>query len=714
MINRLFGILINRKKKLWLIKLKIILILFLMLSVAAITVSGVAAVSSLKGLLSGMDNYMSQLLGGEHKSETEQKQWMENVSAEQILEIIQSGYEWSKAEEALIKMDKGTFVYLLQKVVDYESQGKQAKTITVEGLHEYLETVTSTEVIDGQTVTSEDSYWTEEKVTKEITVTNADTEGMLTMNWRLLYVYSLFRSIDRSGTEVLDSSDEQGWNITYNDIDAAFKILSMKYSYVVDVVRSDKSYYGYEECQELPHVEDIYNDGQSGTYTYYYPRSLMSSAVSGYSSLTYLLGGEQISGIQELYDSSRFDQMGSQLSTYYSYDLFCQLLKLTPGGVGILEKFDGYRQQGEANNFVIYTGYFNVNPGSYSVPESGSTSNGSSDPGTGGIFTGSYNSIGEAAVALARSRISWTYSQSNRMATGSWDCSSMICRVYNELGLSISASGDTSYLKRFANEHNQTISESDLRPGDVLWYAHTDGSGRHVMMYAGNGNVIHAKGVKYGTVLEPLINTGYYNNASNYGQFCFRPYLNISSSFVPNSSSSSLQAKAFLSLSEVEAAEKILALAVEDAKGSRILPSITASQMILESGYVKSGLSQSTNNCFGLKASLSGNNWSGSTWDGVRSQMWSSLEEENNVKVKRGSSFRVYDTISDSVADHSAYLLGSKKSGGARYAGITQAKNYTEAIEILVNGGYATDSKYKDKLIKVIKRYNLDRYDTSY
>lgn len=711
MINRLFG----KKRRRWFRKGIIILIIVSIMMASAIAGSGIASVIGFKNALVGIGEYLSQLSGKEPKSSAELQEWMETVSAEELLGAFQNGYTFAKTESALLKVDTETFTYLLQKVIDYENQGKKTRTVTVEGYHEYMETETTTDVVDGQEITSEESYWTEEIVTKEITVSNVDTEGMLSMNWRMLYVYSLLRSINRDATVELDAVSEYKWEITKADIDAAFRVLSMKYSYVLDVVRNEKTYYSYDECQEIPHVPDTYDDGDGGTYKFNYPRSLMSSAVSGYSRLSYLVEGNKIVGIQEIYDRDRFEQMGRRISSYYSYDFFCQLIGLMPGGGRIIEKFQGYQQLASGNNNIIYTGYFTLELGSYSLPDGVTDSNGIYIPGTGGIFTGNYSNIGEAAVALARSRISWSYSQERRMATGSWDCSSMICRVYSELGLDINPAGDTLYLKGFATAHNQKISESDLMPGDLLWYTKRDGSGRHVMMYAGSGNVIHAKGKNYGTLEEPLVNTGYYNFTANYGQFCFRPYLNVASSFRPNEpSSSKMQASEFLEINEREAAEIILKLAVEDSKHSKILPSITAAQMILESGFVKSSLSQASNNCFGMKIMLSGNTWGGSTWDGVRSQSWDSFEEEGGTMVKRKSSFRVYDTVADSIADHSAYLLGALKSGGPRYAGISQVKTYPEALDILVQGGYATDSKYKTKLTNVVNTYNLDRYDTSF
>ena len=48
---------------------------------------------------------------------------------------------------------------------------------------------------------------------------------------------------------------------------------------------------------------------------------------------------------------------------------------------------------------------------------------------------------------------------------------------------------------------------------------------------------------------------------------------------------------------------------------------IKLAQFILESGYGKSELAQKVNNCFGMKKSLSGNTWGGSTlgWGKLKS-----------------------------------------------------------------------------------------------
>lgn len=169
----------------------------------------------------------------------------------------------------------------------------------------------------------------------------------------------------------------------------------------------------------------------------------------------------------------------------------------------------------------------------------------------------------------------------------------------------------------------------------------------------------------------------------------------------------------FKGLTEKQAAEKILLLAKADSERSGILPSVTAAQMILESGYVTTELSK-YNNCFGMKTMLSGNTWANSTWDGVSKVNIRTPEEyTKGVITYIYADFRKYPCIEDSVGDHSAYLLGAKNGSALRYAGLTKCKNYREAITLIKKGEYATDSQYVDKICNIIERYNLARYDNA-
>ena len=146
---------------------------------------------------------------------------------------------------------------------------------------------------------------------------------------------------------------------------------------------------------------------------------------------------------------------------------------------------------------------------------------------------------------------------------------------------------------------------------------------------------------------------------------------------------SGTQASIFQSMTEKQAVAKIGELCQADSSNSGILASISAAQFILESGYGKSELAQGANNCFGMKKSLSGNTWSGSTWDGK----------------------------SVCTADHSAYLLGAMNGSKKRYEGLAGCTDYKKAAQLIKDGGYATSSTYVEKLCSIIEKWNLTQFD---
>ena len=148
-------------------------------------------------------------------------------------------------------------------------------------------------------------------------------------------------------------------------------------------------------------------------------------------------------------------------------------------------------------------------------------------------------------------------------------------------------------------------------------------------------------------------------------------------------------------------------LAKADKNG--ILPSITIAQAILESSWGTSELSTKANNLFGMKKSLSGNNW-GSEWDG-KIYAVKTKEEENGNIIEILADFRSYNSIAESVKDHNKYLANAKNGNKLRYDGMIGAKDYKTAAQLLVSGGYATDSKYANKLCNIIEKYNLDTFD---
>lgn len=152
-------------------------------------------------------------------------------------------------------------------------------------------------------------------------------------------------------------------------------------------------------------------------------------------------------------------------------------------------------------------------------------------------------------------------------------------------------------------------------------------------------------------------------------------------------------------------------IAREDYRKTGVLASVTLAQTINESGWGKSGLTQSSNNMFGMKTSLSGNTWSGSVWDGRSYTEVKTTEEYNGKKVIVTAKFRKYPSVAQSIADHSAYLSNAMNGSRRRYYGLTATKSYSSQLTILQKGGYCTWSGYVSELTTLIKKYNLTSWD---
>ena len=141
-----------------------------------------------------------------------------------------------------------------------------------------------------------------------------------------------------------------------------------------------------------------------------------------------------------------------------------------------------------------------------------------------------------------------------------------------------------------------------------------------------------------------------------------------------------------------------------------ISAALTIAQAILESGWGSSELAQMANNLFGMKTSLSGNTWEGSSWDGKSAYTKYSYEWIRGRKVLVSSAFRAYPSISASIRDHAFYLLNARNGSARRYAGISGA-DYKTAAKLLQKGGYATDPAYADQVAGIVERYGLAKYD---
>lgn len=177
---------------------------------------------------------------------------------------------------------------------------------------------------------------------------------------------------------------------------------------------------------------------------------------------------------------------------------------------------------------------------------------------------------------------------------------------------------------------------------------------------------------------------------------------------------SGMQAGEFQGLTEEQVLAKVGPLFTADQKKSGILASVSMAQFILESGYGKSELALGANNCFEMKKSLSGNTWSGSVWDGVSIYKKKTQEQKaDGSYVTITAEFRKYPNVGDSIADHSAYLLGVKNGEKFRYDGLKGCSDYKKAVQIIKDGGYATSLTYVEKLCSIIEKWKLTQYDVT-
>ena len=113
-----------------------------------------------------------------------------------------------------------------------------------------------------------------------------------------------------------------------------------------------------------------------------------------------------------------------------------------------------------------------------------------------------------------------------------------------------------------------------------------------------------------------------------------------------------------------------------------------------------------------MKKSLSGNTWSGSVWDGK--SVYTKQTKEQNADGSYETitaDFRKYACVEDSIADHSAYLLGAMNGSKKRYEGIAGMTDYKKVVQLIKDGGYATSLTYVEKLCSIIEKWNLTQYD---
>lgn len=130
-----------------------------------------------------------------------------------------------------------------------------------------------------------------------------------------------------------------------------------------------------------------------------------------------------------------------------------------------------------------------------------------------------------------------------------------------------------------------------------------------------------------------------------------------------------------------------------------LYPSVLMAQAILESANGNSALAKRANNHFGIKK---GKGWTGEVVE------FNTREFQGGQWVTVKAPFRKYDTVTDSFRDRNRFLARNP-----RYTnnGVFSAADYRQQCKALLRAGYATDPEYASKLISLIEKHELTRFD---
>lgn len=113
------------------------------------------------------------------------------------------------------------------------------------------------------------------------------------------------------------------------------------------------------------------------------------------------------------------------------------------------------------------------------------------------------NTVVSYAKSMVGGRYVWGGSQ-----FGATDCSGLVMLSYAQIGISLphNAAMQASY--------GTSVSESELQPGDLVFYGGSYSSIYHVSMYIGDGKIVHAESSATGIVMS------YYDTVARYNHVC--------------------------------------------------------------------------------------------------------------------------------------------------------------------------------------------------
>lgn len=278
-----------------------------------------------------------------------------------------------------------------------------------------------------------------------------------------------------------------------------------------------------------------------------------------------------------------------------------------------------------------------------------------------------------------------------------FDCSGLTYYVY------MKATGH--YIGGWTGEQQYAgtqIPVSQAQPGDLVFWGPSSGVTHHVGIYIGNGQFIHAP--------QP----GDKVRVTSISDFTPDFAVRVNLAGLPAASGSLTGGSSILDgldgsfhFSQNQTTDQLLKKIADDAQeiGQKegIYASVMMAQAILESGSGNSLLSSEPNhNLFGIKGSYKGS-----------SVTFNTLEQDSSGQSYQiRAQFRKYPSYKESLEDY-ADLIKNGLTGNPDFYKPTwksETKDYKEATKYL-EGRYATDRQYSQKLNAIIEAYDLTKYD---
>ena len=124
---------------------------------------------------------------------------------------------------------------------------------------------------------------------------------------------------------------------------------------------------------------------------------------------------------------------------------------------------------------------------------------------------------------------------------------------------------------------------------------------------------------------------------------------------------------------------------------------------MLESGWGESALSRDDHNFFGIKCFF---HWGGPIATGCKAYKTFECDAKGKCWPETAE-FRTYASLADPVRDHGRFLRVNDRYAGA----FTFSGDGDAFAREIARAGYATNPKYADKIIALMRQYDLYRLD---